>query len=232
MLLTSITSGQLISRRGRYRVFPIAGTAVMAAGLFLLSRMDVTTTVAQASLYMLVLGLGFGCVMQVLVIAVQNSVDYRDLGVATSGTTLFRLIGGSLGTALFGAIFASRLGVHVAAALATGTVLPPTSTISPQSIARLPPDARAVYIEAFTASLNVVFLAAAAITLIAFVLTWFVPEHALRDTIAVVAQDVGRETGDLFPMPTDASAEDRMERSLSLLAERDARRGDGSVDGV
>jgi hypothetical protein len=142
------------------------------------------------------------------------------------------LIGGSLGTALFGAIFASRLGAHVAAALATGTVLPPTSTISPQSIARLAPDARAVYIEAFTASHNVVFLVAAAITLIAFVLTWFVPEHALRDTIAVVAQDVGRETGDLFPMPTDACAEVRMERSLSLLAERDARRGDGSVDGV
>src|SRR5690606_34908321 len=101
MLFTSILSGQLISRWGRYRIFPILGTAVMALGLFLLSRMDAYTTVLAASIDMMVLGLGLGMVMQVLVIAVQNSVDYRDLGVATSGATLFRLIGGSLGTAAF-----------------------------------------------------------------------------------------------------------------------------------
>src|SRR5690606_34132645 len=98
MLVTSIISGQLISRWGRYRIFPIVGTAVMSLGLFLLSRMDATTSVAGASLYMGVLGCGLGLVMQVLVIAVENAVDYADLGVATSGTTLFRLIGGALGT--------------------------------------------------------------------------------------------------------------------------------------
>jgi EmrB/QacA subfamily drug resistance transporter len=112
MLLTSIASGQLISRWGRYKPFPIVGTAVMAVGLFLLSTMSPETTVTGASINMLVLGLGLGMVMQVLVIVVQNAVDYSDLGVATSGATLFRLIGGSLGTAIFGAIFASRLGSY------------------------------------------------------------------------------------------------------------------------
>src|SRR5690606_12605778 len=102
MLLTSIVSGQLISRRGRYKVFPVAGTAVMTVGLFLLSRMTAATSVAAASVNMLVLGLGLGMVTQVLVIAVQNAVDYRDLGVATSGASLFRMIGGSVGTAVFG----------------------------------------------------------------------------------------------------------------------------------
>ncbi|HEU0053015.1 MAG TPA: MDR family MFS transporter, partial [Longimicrobium sp.] len=109
MLVTSIASGQLISRWGRYRVFPIVGTAVMTVGLFLLSRMRPDTSLVTASLYMLVVGMGLGMVMQVLVLAVQNSVEYQDLGVATSGATLFRSIGGSLGTAVLGAVFSARL---------------------------------------------------------------------------------------------------------------------------
>src|SRR5690606_37852298 len=103
-----------------YRVYPIVGTAVSAGGLYLLSRMHAGTTTLEASFYMLVLGLGLGMVMQVLVIAVQNAVDYRDLGVATSGATLFRLIGGSLGTAVFGAIFAARLATILARTLPAG----------------------------------------------------------------------------------------------------------------
>src|SRR5947209_7769211 len=105
LLLTSTTSGQLISRWGRYKAFPIAGTALMTLGMFLLSRMNEQTSVLVSSLFMLVLGLGLGLVMQVLVIAVQNAVDYRNLGAATSGVTFFRSIGGSFGTAIFGAIF-------------------------------------------------------------------------------------------------------------------------------
>src|SRR5690606_9548254 len=136
------------------RVFPIAGTAVMAVGLVLLSRMDANTSVAQASLYMAVLGCGLGLVMQVLVIAVQNAVDYRDLGVATSGATLFRLIGGALGTAVFGAIFAGQLGGRLARAGLSGL---PAGAGGPQAIAQLEPAARAVYIDAFTAALSVVF---------------------------------------------------------------------------
>jgi EmrB/QacA subfamily drug resistance transporter len=223
MLFTSILSGQLISRIGRYRIFPIIGTGVMALGLFLLSRMSAQTTVLQASVYMLVLGLGLGNVMQVLVIAVQNAVDYRELGVATSGATLFRLIGGSLGTAVFGAIFAARLTAHLAARLPAGVELP-AAGISPQSLAQMEPAMHALYIDAFTSALTVVFLVAMAIAVIGFMLTWLVPEVPLRHTIAAVAQDVGREAEELFPMPTDASSVARLERSLSLIARRDTRR--------
>ena len=120
MLVTSISSGQLISRTGRYKIFPVVGTAVMTFGLFLLSRMTPETSTLAASGIMLLMGLGLGMVMQVLVIAVQNAVDYRDLGVATSGATLFRLIGGSVGTAVLGAIFVTRLGGRARATAACG----------------------------------------------------------------------------------------------------------------
>ncbi len=105
VLTMSILSGQLISRTGRYRVFPIVGTAAMSLGLLLLSRLDVGTSTVTSALYMLVLGLGLGSVMQVLVLVVQNAVQYSLLGAATSGVTLFRGIGGSLGAAVFGTIF-------------------------------------------------------------------------------------------------------------------------------
>ncbi|HYH81755.1 MAG TPA: MDR family MFS transporter [Longimicrobium sp.] len=222
MLLTSIVSGQRISRSGRYKIYPVIGTAVMALGLFLLSRMGPETTVTQASVNMLVLGLGLGMVMQVLVIAVQNAVDYGDLGVATSGATLFRLIGGSLGTAVFGAIFASRFAAQLAAAGAPAGG--EGAGISPQRLAQLPPAARAVYLDAFTASLSTVFLVATAIALFGFLLTWLVPERPLRETIAAMAGDVGHETQDLFPLPTDTSSLLRLERALAVLASRDVRR--------
>ncbi|HEX6923906.1 MAG TPA: MFS transporter [Longimicrobiaceae bacterium] len=228
MLFTSIISGQLISRWGRYRIFPIVGTAVMALGLYLLSRMDAETSVARASFDMMVLGLGLGMVMQVLVIAVQNSVAYEDLGVATSGATLFRLIGGSLGTAIFGAIFAARLARNLAQMLPPGT---PSrfgggagAGISPQMLADLDPATRGIYIEAFTLSLRTVFLAAMGIALVGFLLTWFVPERPLRESIAAVAGDVGKEAEELFPMPSDIPSVRRIERALSLLATRDIKR--------
>jgi len=115
VLLTSITSGLLITRWGRYKIFPIIGTALMVVGMLLLSRMNEQTSVVLSSVYMLVLGLGLGLVMQVLVIAVQNAVDYRNLGAATSGATFFRSIGGSFGTAVFGAIFSNLLVAHIIA---------------------------------------------------------------------------------------------------------------------
>jgi hypothetical protein len=229
MLFTSILSGQLISRWGRYKVFPIGGTAVMALGLFLLSRMDAETSVAQAAFDMMVLGLGLGMVMQVLVIAVQNSVDYRDLGVATSGATLFRLIGGSLGTAVFGAIFAVGLERNLQRMLPSGAGeggAGPAhgASLSPQMLAELDPALRAIYVEAFTGSLRTVFLTAMGIALVGFILTWLVPERPLRESVAAVAGDVGKEAEELFPMPTDVSSVRRLERALSLLASRDVKR--------
>src|SRR4051794_32954492 len=109
VLITSILSGNIISRTGRYRRFPIAGTALMTVAMLLLSRLGTTTSGWVAALYMFILGLGLGMVMQVLVLAVQNAVDYTYLGVATSGSTLFRQVGGSIGVALFGAIFTNQL---------------------------------------------------------------------------------------------------------------------------
>lgn len=209
MLITSIASGQMISRWGRYRIFPIVGTILMSIGLLLLSRMDATTSSGTASFNMLVLGLGMGSIMQVLLIAVQNAVDHSQLGVATSGATLFRLIGGSLGTAVFGAIFASGLTTRVAQAFAGTTgPLPSSANISPSSIAALPPAARAVYVEAFTTSMSTVFLAAMAIAVVASVLAWFVPEIPLRRSFAAKAADVAHDTESVFPMPTDAAVED------------------------
>ncbi|HKN65809.1 MAG TPA: MDR family MFS transporter, partial [Gemmatimonadaceae bacterium] len=163
MLLTSIASGQLISRTGRYKFFPIVGTLVMAGGLYLLSRMNEATTTLGASLTMLVLGLGLGMVMQVLVIAVQNAVDYADLGVATSGSLLFRLIGGAVGTAVLGAIFAARLAVNVERLVPASVAASVGSGgMNPQSLARMPAAMRAYYEQAFMESLSTVFLVATA----------------------------------------------------------------------
>ena len=205
MLLTSITSGQLISHWGRYRIFPILGTGTMAVGLFLLSRMHSGTTVLAASLDMLVLGLGLGMVMQVLVIAVQNSVDYRDLGVATSGATLFRLIGGSVGTSVFGAIFAAGLDRNLRLLLPSGSIEAgghAGAGLSPHMLAELDPATRAIFIDAFTASLSTVFLTAMVVALVGFGLTFFVPERPLRESVAAVAGDVGKEVEEVFPMPS------------------------------
>lgn len=226
MLVTSIMSGQLISRTGRYKIFPVVGTAVMTLGLFLLSRLTPQSTDARASLLMLVLGIGLGMVMQVLVIAVQNDVDYRDLGVATSGATLFRLIGGSLGTAILGAIFAARLGVHLIRLLPPGTVANGAArNMSVQALLQLPPPARVAYAEAFTASLDTVFLVATVVCAIGFVLVWFLPERPLRATVAASARDAGNEAGEAFGRPSDEDAvAAHLYATLSSLADRDVQR--------
>jgi EmrB/QacA subfamily drug resistance transporter len=127
VLITSILSGNLITRYGRYRPFPIAGTALMAVGLYLLAQLSVTTPTWVAAVFMLVLGLGLGMVMQVLVLAVQNAVDYRFLGVATSSSTLFRQVGGSIGVSVFGAIFANQLGHELSRRLPPGAHVPPAA---------------------------------------------------------------------------------------------------------
>jgi EmrB/QacA subfamily drug resistance transporter len=225
MLVTSIGSGQLISRTGRYKIFPIVGTAVMATGLFMLSRLAPGSSNAVASLLMLVLGIGLGLVMQVLVIAVQNDVEYRDLGVATSGATLFRLIGGSLGTAILGAIFASRLAAHLAKLLPAGGAGAAAHNMSVQTLQRLPAPVRAAYAEAFTASLDTVFLVATVVCAIGFVLCWFMPERPLRATVAASARDAGNEAGEAFARPADEdSAAAHIYAALSALADRDVQR--------
>jgi EmrB/QacA subfamily drug resistance transporter len=220
LLLTSIGSGQLISRYGRYKIFPIVGTAVMTVGLFLLSRLSVDTGAMAASAAMFVLGLGLGSVMQVLVIAVQNAVGYDDLGAATSGATFFRSIGGSFGVAVFGAVFSARLSANVAHYLA-GQQLPPgfsgTAGASPEALKALPAAVHTGYIEAYAASLQTVFLIAVPIAAVAFLLTWLLPEVPLRTTTTAV------DPGETFAMPADRTSLQEVQRALTMLIRRENR---------
>jgi EmrB/QacA subfamily drug resistance transporter len=217
LLVSSILSGQIISRTGRYKAWPIAGTAVAALGLWMLSSLDETTGSGVAALHMLVLGLGLGMVMQVLVLAVQNSVSYEQLGVATSGATLFRSIGGSLGTAVLGAIFTGRLSSELADKLPAspgGGV--GEGGINPAQIGKLPTPIHDAYISSFTDALHVVFLVAACVVLVAFALSWLIEERPLRATVET-ASGVGEVIGG--PVDTDSLRE--VTRGLTRLVGRE-----------
>jgi EmrB/QacA subfamily drug resistance transporter len=224
LLITSIGSGQIISRTGRYKPFPIIGTAIMTVGLVLLSTMTAHTGRLEASAFMFVLGLGLGMVMQVLVLAVQNAVDYKDLGVATSGATLFRSIGGSVGTAILGSIFSNRLSAELSASLppsargilgAGGSV-----TLNTTKLAQLPTAIHTIFLTAFTNALSTVFLVAAAIAALAFVLSWLLEQRPLRDTVAAASTGIGETFA--VPKPTDPLAE--AARALTVIIGRDGRR--------
>jgi EmrB/QacA subfamily drug resistance transporter len=180
LLVTSIASGRLISKWGKYRLFPIVGTAIMTIGMVLLSRLHLGTGGAYTSLSMLVLGLGLGMVMQVLVLAVQNAVQPAVMGVATSGSIMFRQIGGSVGIAAFGAIFANHLRTNLAKTLPPGVHGPTSAT--PVAVKALPPHVHALYVHAFSNALHPMFLVGAVASGIAFLLTWFLREVPLRRT--------------------------------------------------
>src|SRR4051794_4935293 len=217
VLITSILSGNLISRTGRYRRFPIAGTALMTVAMFLLSRLGVSTSGWVAALYMFILGLGLGMVMQVLVLAVQNAVDYTYLGVATSGSTLFRQVGGSIGVALFGAIFTNQLASEVAQHLPRGAHVP--AQANPAVVHNLPAAIKGPYIAAFSAALSPVFLVAAAISFCAFLLSWALREVPLRGQTASA-----EGLGESFAAPREDSSERELERILGSLMQREGRR--------
>jgi EmrB/QacA subfamily drug resistance transporter len=185
----SITTGRLITRTGRYKFWPVVGTVFMACGLFLLSRMDPSTSRLESSLYMLVLGLGLGMVMQVLIIALQNAVEYRDLGIATSTNTFFRSLGGAFGAALFGAILTGRLAYHLPRLLPpnSAAVDPALLTGSPAMIRTLPPAVQTAVGEAFARSIVTVFRWAIPFAVLSFILVLAIPEHPLRDTAHIGA---------------------------------------------
>ncbi|HEX3126906.1 MAG TPA: MDR family MFS transporter [Thermoanaerobaculia bacterium] len=218
MLATSILSGQLISRTGRYKLFPIAGTALMVTALLLLSFVTAETSDAALVGMMLLLGCGIGLIMQVLVIAVQNAVDYRDLGTATSGNTLFRSIGGSVGTAILGVIFAVRLGAELR------RVLPGTAGLAPSEIAKLPPALHRIYAQAFTEATGTIFAVAGGLAVMAFLLTWLLPEKPLRETIAATSAEVGQEMGGAVAMPAAPEPYEELVRGLVAVVDRDLRR--------
>jgi EmrB/QacA subfamily drug resistance transporter len=194
LLVAAIASGRAISRIGRYRVFPIAGTAVLVVGMYLLSLLRVGTQPWLASVYMLVVGVGIGLVMQVLVLVVQNDAQPQEIGVATSTATFFRSVGGSFGVAIFGTIFATRLAGELAklphsvtAKLGSGVHL------NPEQAKQLPPAVHADFLQAFAHALHGVFLYGMALAAIPFLLSWLLKEVPLRATLARTAEVAAEE---------------------------------------
>jgi EmrB/QacA subfamily drug resistance transporter len=206
LLVAAIASGRIISRIGRYKIFPILGTIVLVVGMFLLSRLGVGTAPWLASIYMLVVGVGIGLVMQVLVLVVQNDVAPQDIGVATSTATFFRSVGGSFGVAIFGTIFATRLADQLAklprevtAKLGSGV------HIQPEQAKHLPPLVHADFLNAFAHALHGVFLWGVVLAVIPAGLAWLLKEVPLRTTVGPVAEVSSEQA------PAGATPEERLQ---------------------
>ncbi|MEV7565813.1 MFS transporter [Streptomyces tanashiensis] len=197
IVIASVVSGQLISRTGHYKVYPVVGGAVSVLGMWLLSRMDTDTPRLQHSLWQAVLGTGIGLVMPVLVLAVQNSVRPADLGTATSAHTYFRQIGGSIGAAVFGTLFASRLddalGDRLAGVLAQGGSAspPPAESITPGTVHSLPPALRDAYIQAYADAMPRIFLYLVPVLVLGLVLAFFLKEKPLVSHHSPLAEATG-----------------------------------------
>lgn len=178
LLVVSAVTGRLISHWGRYRVFPILGTFLQVIAMALLSRLDLESSMLQMNLYMGLLGAGLGMVMQVLILAAQNSVELRHMGVATSGATLFRSIGGSIGVSVFGALFSHELMSRLASNFPASAGSP--ANLSAADVHALPVALQQAYLEAFSGAMHWVFLVACMISAVAFALSWLVQEAPLR----------------------------------------------------
>ena len=218
VLVASIGSGQLISRTGRYKIFPIVGTAVMTVGAWLLSRMSDTTSTASNAVAMLVFGLGLGLVMQVLIIAVQNNVDYEELGTATSAVTFFRSIGGAFGASLFGTIFTNKLRSEINTAVAAGKINPTfpfqRAIEDPKLIKQYPKSEAQPFLHTYAHALHYVFLYAIPLCMLAFVLSLFLREVPLRTTTR------GTGAAEASTGPTQRTSIDELERALTRLSSR------------
>jgi EmrB/QacA subfamily drug resistance transporter len=187
MLVASIAAGQTITRTGRYRRFPIAGTALTGLGLFLLSTLDTGSSRWESGLYMVLLGAGIGLVMQILVLAVQNEAPVADLGVATSSVTFFRAVGGSVGVALAGAVFNGRISDLLGDAAPTG--------MTPAQISQLPAADRTVLAGAFADAITPIFLYAVPLLVVGFLVTLLLRERPLR-TAAVPTHQLEETMGE------------------------------------
>jgi EmrB/QacA subfamily drug resistance transporter len=211
MLITSTGSGILVGRTGRYKLFPVAGTALMALAFVLMSRMDPSTSALVQSAFLVILGAGIGLSMQVLVLIVQNTSNFEDLGVATSGVTFFRTIGSSFGAAIFGSLFSNFLKDRIGPALAAGGV-PASAVASPEALHRQPHSVAAPIVAAYADSLTQVFLCAAPVALLGFVLALFLREVPLRDI-----HNSAVDLGDAFGMPTTDTPERMLENAIARM---------------
>ncbi len=204
MLISFVLSGQLVTRTGRYKIFPIVGSAVLAVGLTLLAQLGAHTSFIYAAIGMFVVGLGMGLVMQVLVVAVQNSVPHAQLGTATATATFFRTIGGAFGVAVLGAVFNSRLLSQLRATASPALLkLLGNGNISenPSQINHLPLAERALVINAFSHTLQTVFVVAVPFAVVAFIVSLFMKEIPLREK-AHITEGIG-----VKPLAFDAPGE-------------------------
>jgi len=194
MLITFVMSGQLVSRTGRYKIFPILGSAVVAIGLVALSRLGPDSSFTFAAVGMFIVGLGLGLVMQVLVVAVQNSVPHSQLGTATATATFFRSIGGAFGVAVLGDVFNNRL-LHELRTTLTPSQLGQlvkggSVAINPTQINHLPIAQRTLVVDAFSHTLQTVFLFAIPFAVAAFALSFIMKEIPLRTRAHVSTEEI------------------------------------------
>jgi MFS family permease len=219
LLVASIGSGILVSKYGRYKVFPVVGTALMTIGLYLMSLIGVSTGAWTMAAYMAVFGLGLGFILQVLTVAVQNAVPYEELGTATSGVTFFRQIGGSFGAAVFGAIFANLVVSNVLKALDL-TKAPPGFNLSadnPGAIHKLPAELQAGVIQGISHTIQTMFLIGVPIAFVAFLLSWTLPELSLRRSIRT------SEPAENLGIPAPRSSLEEVKLQLERAASRENR---------
>ncbi|WP_299559142.1 MDR family MFS transporter [uncultured Mycolicibacterium sp.] len=212
LLITSTGAGAIVGRTGRYKVFPVAGTAIMTVAFLLLSRMDAATPTVLQALYLFVLGAGIGMCMQVLVLVVQSTTDFTDLGVATSGVTFLRTIGSSFGAAIFGSLFANFLSDRIGPALAAAGA-PPEAAASPQALHRLPDEVAAPIVDAYADSLGLVFGWAAPVAALGFVVALLLKQVPLRELEETAAADMGEG----FAMPSAESSDRLLEVAVARL---------------
>lgn len=211
MLTTSMGSGVIVGRTGRYKVFPVAGTAVMAVAFFLMSRMDPSTSAFVQSVFLVILGAGIGMCMQTLVLIVQNTSSFDDLGVATSGVTFFRTIGSSFGAAIFGSLFTNFLHSRIGPAMVASRA-PAAAAASPEALHRLPRQAAAPIVAAYAESLTHVFLWAVPVALVGFVVALFLREVPLREM-----HDSTIDLGDAFGMPNTETPDQMLENAIARM---------------
>lgn len=213
LLITSMASGTIVGRTGRYKWFPVIGGLVTALGMWLLSLMDAQTTVLVSSVFLFVLGLGLGMSMQVLTIVVQNTVNYHDLGVATSGVTFLRTLGSAFGVALFGTVYTHALGTQLERFGPLLGVLDRRRLESPEGVHGLPDAIRLLVVGGYTEALQTVFRAAVPVGLLAAVIALFLKQVPLRDTARAAARDMGEG----FGMPETADRSEQLERAIATV---------------
>jgi MFS family permease len=206
----SIFSGKRISVTGKYKIFPIIGTGVMTCGLLLMATLSEETSFFSLSIYAILLGAGLGLSMQTILIALQNDVEFKDMGIATSSNTFFRSLGGAFGTAIFGTIFANRIAYYLEENLSKLQQSDPKALegFTPSSIeaitgntsliSTLPINLQEVVLGSFAQTFRVVFLAAVPITFIGFLLSFLLKEKPLKssaDHSAARAEASGEAVG-------------------------------------